>query len=173
MRKRERTSVEKLGERQWEQFQRRLGQQKDEANMARNGRMGAASEVRRIDPATGEVIAVLMKRRVPVARPRALNGERRDERALAVLRRAGRDGAPAAWLADTATMGEAKALSLLRRGLVVATRSNRFMLAKWANKAAPPPITWDERRKDDVGRGVGMIEPPPLPPKKASHLRER
>ena len=168
--KRERTADEKRDARQWERFQRRLEQQKVEANRARNGRMGAASGGRRLDPVTGEVIEVLAKRSVPFVRPKAAKSEHGDERALAVLRRAGRDGAPAAWLADTATMGEAKALSLLRRGLAVATRSNRFMLAKWADKAVPPLVVWDERRKDADGRRIGMVEPPPLPPQPATRL---
>ena len=150
---------EKLDRRRWERFQQRIEKQREQADRVRNGRMGAASAVRRIDPATGEVIEVLAKRQTPEAAKG--EGERGDKRAMSVLARVGRDGAPAAWLAGTATTGEAKALSLLRRGLVVATRSNRFMLTKWASKAVPPPITWDERRRDDGGRGVGMVEPLP------------
>ena len=47
----------------------------------------------------------------------------------------------------------------MRRGLAVVTRSNRFMLAKWAHKTVPPLVVWDERRKEDGGGGIGMVEP--------------
>ena len=109
---------EKLDERQWERFQRRLEQQKAEASRAREGRTGAASAVRRLDPATGEVIEVLAKTKVRFDVPKVARGEaeRGDKHALAVLARAGRDGAPAAWLADTRVAGEAKGISLVKRG---------------------------------------------------------
>ena len=83
--KQERMADEKRDARQWERFQRRLEQQKAEANRARNGRMGAASAGRRLDPVTGEVIGVLAKRSVPFVRPKAAKSEHGDERALGVL----------------------------------------------------------------------------------------
>jgi hypothetical protein len=159
-----READEKLGERQWKRFQRRLKKQKAEANRARDGRTGAASAVWRLNPVTGEVIEVLAKTKVRFDVPKVARGEaeRGDKHALAALARAGRDGAPAAWLADTRVAGEAKGISLVKRGLAVVTRSNRFMLAKWAHKTVPPLVAWDERRKEADGRRIGMVEPRPL-----------
>jgi hypothetical protein len=173
--KRERRADEKRDKRRWKQLQRRLEKQKAEANRARDGRMGAASAVRRLDPVTGEVIEVLAKTKVRFDVPKVARGEaeRGDKHALEALARAGRDGAPAAWLADTRVAGEAKGISLVKRGLAVVTRSNRFMLTKWADKASPPLVAWDEQRKEADGRRIGMVEPPPLPPQPAITAKPR
>lgn len=142
------------------QFEQRIERQRAEARRARDGRTAAASAVRRLDPVTGEVIEVLAGARARFTLPKAVKGEAEagDLRALRVLARAGRCGAPASWLAELALEGEAKALSLLRRGLVKATRGNQFVLMKWTDKAVPPPINWDEAKSPDARR-VGMVEP--------------
>jgi hypothetical protein len=152
-------SKRRTNDRRDEKFRQRIEKQRERADRVRNGRMGAASACRRIDPVTGDVIEEVARQQVLFIRTKAAKGENGDERALAVLKRAGRDGASASWLADTVEKGEAKALSLLRRGLVVLTRSNRFVLSKWKDKAVPPLVTWDEQRKDADRRRIGMVEP--------------
>jgi hypothetical protein len=169
----------------FEEYQRRLAQQEAEAERLSAGHTGAASAARRIDPLTGAIIGELehgrVRYRVPsVPRSEVAPG---DQRALLALVRAGRDGAPASWLAGTERKGMEIGLALVRRGLAVTTRNNRFMLKKWEKKAIPPAINWDEERKrrdEEERRRTGMVEPHPLPPdqrpltdEERDRLRER
>lgn len=64
-------------------------------------------------------------------------------RAMRRLRKAGRGGAMACELADSEAAGVPIGVTLVRLGLAVVTRGNRFVLAELAGKAVPDAITWD------------------------------
>jgi hypothetical protein len=66
-------------------------------------------------------------------------------RAMRRLRKHGRAGAMACELADSEAAGVPIGVTLVRLGLAVVTRGNRFVLAELAGKAVPDAITWDDR----------------------------
>jgi hypothetical protein len=66
-------------------------------------------------------------------------------RAMRRLRKHGRAGAMACQLADSEAAGVPIGVTLVRLGLAVVTRGNRFVLAELAGKAVPDAITWDDR----------------------------
>jgi hypothetical protein len=115
-------------------YERRLAKQRIEAERASNGKMGPASPARRIDPVTGEMIGPVTRERVK-HRPSGLSREAGPGRALRVLARAGRSGAAASSLGETETNGMAVGLSLVAHGFAAVTRSNRFIVKQWQNKA--------------------------------------
>lgn len=73
-------------------------------------------------------------------------------RAMRRLRRHGRAGAMACELADSEAAGVPIGVTLVRLGLAVVTRGNRFVLAELAGKAVPDAITWD-----DPNRRLGRL----------------
>ena len=141
--------------------QRRLEQQKAEANRARDGRMGAASAVRRLDPVTNGWSSGEDEGSLRCAQGGAGRG-RAGRQAFAGSTGAGWPGRTC----DVAGGARERAQwhQPVKRGLAVVTRSNRFMLAKWADKTVPPLVAWDDRRKEADRRGIGMVEPPQLLP---------
>jgi hypothetical protein len=74
------------------------------------------------------------------------------KRAMRRLRRHGRAGAMACELADSEAAGVPIGVTLVRLGLAVLTRSNRFVLAELTGKTVPDAITWD-----DPSRRLGRL----------------
>jgi hypothetical protein len=78
------------------------------------------------------------------------------------LRKHGRAGATARGLADTEAAGEAVGVRLVQLGLVMVTRSNRFLLTNFASKAVPDAIAWEEwpparHAGGRTGRRIGRL----------------
>ena len=143
-------------------YERRLAKQRVDADQVRNGKLGAASPARRIDPVTGETIG--LAERVQIKHRRLSR-----KPALRVIAQAGRSGACAASLAENESAGMAVGVALVARGDAAVTRNNRFILKRLEKKTIAASINWDEGRSQDPRRGqktaFGMIEPPPLPPR--------
>jgi hypothetical protein len=85
-----------------------------------------------------------------------------ERRAMRCVTKAGRRGASARKIFPRdESVGLAIALRLVRRGLVVATSSNAFMLAKYANDNLRSGVI-----ADDGGRTVWIDPQRPLPPRR-------
>lgn len=70
-----------------------------------------------------------------------------ERRALRRLAKRGRAGATARDIADSEAAGVPIGATLVRLGLAVVTRGNRFVLAKYAGKAVPGATVWDDDRR--------------------------
>ena len=74
-----------------------------------------------------------------------LNADER--RGLRRLAKRGRAGGTVRELANSEAAGVPIGATLVRLGLAVVTRDNRFVLAKYAGKAVPGAIAWDDDRR--------------------------
>ena len=77
-------------------------------------------------------------------RGREVNLTRDEKRALRCLAKRGRAGATAREIGDTEDGGLSMGARLVRLKLAVVTRTNRFVLVKYAGRSVPAPISWDE-----------------------------
>jgi hypothetical protein len=131
------------------------------------GEIGAASPARCIDPVTGKTIGLAERAQIKERRSSLKHGA---SPALRTIARAGRSGASASSLAENESIGMALGIALVARGDAVVTRTNRFILKRWAGKTVATAINWDDDRGQgedrDRNKRVGLIEPTPLRPPK-------
>jgi hypothetical protein len=81
---------------------------------------------------------------VEETRSKGLNHTRDERRALRRLAKRGRAGATAREIGDSEDEGLDVGARLVRLGRVAVTRTNRFVLVKYAGQSSPGPISWDE-----------------------------